>query len=142
MTDADTRLMRYRLVETLVELASPAQEQLDLLFAQGGFSIVELPMAFWDWFRLVPRLSVHGALSAEALEAVNAVDAALEVVNPSDRSRRGAVDLCTEEALRKSPEWEAVRAAARAALAAFRDLGISTPRLTDEDFNMPRTDAP
>jgi hypothetical protein len=35
-----------------------------------------------------------------------------------------------------------IRDLAAAALEAIRELGIPTPKLSDEDFNVPREDAP
>jgi hypothetical protein len=141
MSDPDTRLMRYRLVETLVEVASPAEDQAALL-DRGGFPVAELARSFWDWFDRVPTLRERGALSPGVVSALAAVDAAFRVIDEASSGGPGSPYLWTNESLRGDPEWDEVRRAARVALQAFNDLGIPTPRLTDPGFDTGRSDAP
>jgi hypothetical protein len=141
MSDPGTRLMRYRLVETLVEVASPAEDQVALL-DRGGFPVAELARSFSDWFDRVGTLQDRGALSPEVVTALDSVDAAFRVIDEASSGDPGSPYLWTNESLRGDPEWEEVRRAARTALRAFSDLGIPIPKLTDPDFNIGRDDAP
>jgi hypothetical protein len=134
--------MRYRLVEDLVELASPAEEQVALL-DQTGFPVQELALAFWNWLdSFSGTLEERGALSPEVSASMKAVVAAIEVIDRASAGGPGTPYLWTVEALRQAGEWESVRQRARSALEAFAVLGIPTPKLSDPDFNKPRSDAP
>ena len=133
--------MRFRLGETLVVLASPPDEQLGYL-TRTGFPVVELAREFWDGLTFAETLKVRGALSNDLVAQLDRIDAAIGVIDRSSAGGPGTPHLWTAEALREKPEWEAVRDAARSALRALGDLGVSIPALTDPDFNVRRTDAP
>jgi hypothetical protein len=134
--------MRWRLIERLVEAASPADVQMRMV-GDGQFGHEEFAQRFWDWWEFVPTLDTCGALSAETLLAVSKVnDTFLALGRLGDRPSDLASSPWTGEALTHSLEWEAVRQAAREALAAFERMGLPAPSVTDADFNKPRFDAP
>ena len=145
MLDANTRLMRYRVVEELVELASPADEQMAQLRGFEGW-YEELAISYLNWSAtMLPELERRGALSVEVVRSTNAVAAALTqlcVECGEEHESTGAIWAFTGEGLRQDPRWQAIRDLAALALVAFRDLGIPTPKLGDQDFNAPREDAP
>jgi hypothetical protein len=142
MANTATRLSRWRLIETLVETASPAGTQVRLM-EDGHFPYVELARQFWDWWDRVPMLDRAGALSPEALEALQEVnDTFMEIDRVTAQATDDTDYLWTAEAIRTRPEWEAVRGAATTALRAFEAMGLPIPSLADPDFNKPRTDAP
>jgi hypothetical protein len=132
----------WRLIERLVETASPADIQIQMV-AEGHFRCEEMAQRFWDWWEFVPTLDTCGALSAETLLAVNLVN---DTFLALDRLSTPAPDRSgypwTEDAMRHSPEWEAARQAARDALDAFGRMGLAAPAVTYADFNQPRSDAP
>jgi hypothetical protein len=47
----------------------------------------------------------------------------------------------TFDGLRNDPRWDAIRDLAQIALTAYREMGIPTSRLSDDDFDVPREDA-
>jgi hypothetical protein len=134
--------MRYRVVEELVELASPAQEQIDHLRPYYE----ELLKGYLNWsYEMLPVLNEQGALSPDVVRTTDAVSAALWSLDAecaAEYESTGAITAFTEEGIRSDPRWEAIRGLASEALTAFRELGIPTPKLSDEDFNRPREDAP
>lgn len=142
MLDAFTRVMRWRLIERLVETASSADVQIRLV-DDVHFQYREVAQRFWDWWEFVPTLDTCGALSAEALAAVSRVnDAFLELDRRSTQGSETPEHLRTGEPFCYRPEWEAIRRAACEALQAFELMGLPVPCLTDADFNQPRSDAP
>jgi hypothetical protein len=142
MVEPFTRVMRWRLIEQLVETASPADVVIQLV-DEGHFRYEELAQRFWDWWAFVPTLDTCGAMSAETLLAVSKVnDTFVALDRLSTQVADGAEDPWTADAIRHRPEWEAVRRAAREALDAFGRMGLPAPSLTDVDFNQPRSDAP
>ena len=94
---------------------------------------------------IVPVLNEQGALSPDVVRTTDAVSAALWSLDAecaAEYESTGAITAFTEEGIRSDPRWEAIRGLASEALTAFRELGIPTPKLSDEDFNRPREDAP
>jgi hypothetical protein len=144
MSDPSTRLLRYRLIERLAEVASPAEDQIELLGDDGWYE--ELALGYVDWSVLAfGELERQGAMSPEARrgaeEVTQALLALLEESGLEIQSTGNAVAF-TEGGVRHDPRWAAIRASANEALVAFSDMGIPTPRLRDADFNIPRQDAP
>jgi hypothetical protein len=134
MVEPFTRVMRWRLVECLVETASPPEVVIQMV-EQGQFRYEEIAQRFWDWLEFVPTLESCGALNAETLLAVGKVNDTFLALDRTDSP-------WTAEAMRQSPAWDAVRRAAQEALDAFARMGLPAPSLTDVDFNKPRSDAP
>ncbi len=106
----------------------------------------ELLKGYLNWsYEMLPELQRQGALSPEVVRTTDAVSAAswaLDEECAAEYEATGNITAFTEEGIRTDPRWEAIRGLASEALAAFRDLGIPTPKLSDEDFNTPREDAP
>jgi hypothetical protein len=76
MSDPSTRLLRYRPIERLVEVASPAEHQIELFGDDGWYE--ELAMGYLDWSTLAfDELERPGALSPEAGRGAEAVTQAL-----------------------------------------------------------------
>ncbi len=144
MSDPSTRLLRYRLIERLVEVASPAEDQIELLGDDGWYE--ELALGYVDWSTLAfDELERQGALSPEARRGAEAVtQALLSLLEESglELQASGNAVAFTEDGLRHDQRWAAIRATANEALTAFKDMGIPIPRLRDEDFDIPRQDAP
>jgi hypothetical protein len=127
--------MRWRVIERLVETASPVDVQIRMM-DEAHLHSGEVVQRFWDWWEFVPTLDTCGALSPEAQSALSRVnDAFVELDRVSGY-------LWTGDLLWHRPEWGTVRRAAREALEAFELMGLPVPCLTDADFNQPRADAP
>lgn len=144
--DVESRLLRYRVVEELVELASPADEQLAHL-AKTGYPKIELIAGYlnWSYDRLIPLLDQRGALTADATLSANAVGEALlefDKEMATEHRQNGMVKALSDDGLRTDPRWERIRGLARLALERFAEMGIPVPRLTDPDYNVARDDAP
>ena len=144
MSVPGTRLLRYRLIERLVEVASPAEDQIELLGEEGWYE--ELALDYVDWSVLAfDELVRQGALSPEAERSVETVtQALLSLLEESglELQRSGNAVAFTEDGVKFDPRWAAIRVAANQALAAFNDMGIPTPSLRDASFNIQREDAP
>jgi hypothetical protein len=127
----------------LAELASPAEEQIEYL---GQHPNLDLLTNYVEWLTTVdPVLMSSGTLSLDALRATEAVReslVALDIEMAADYERSGSSAGMTLDGLRNDPRWDAIRVLAQTALAAFREMGIPTPRLSDNDFDVPREDAP
>jgi hypothetical protein len=142
MVDPFIRVMRWRLIEQLVETASPADVLIQMV-DEGHFRYEDLAQRFWDWWAFVPTLDAGGAMSAETILAVSKVnDGFVALDRLSTQAADGSGYPWTADALQHSPDWQAVRRAAREALEAFGRMGLPAPSLTDADFNKPRSDAP
>jgi hypothetical protein len=128
----------------LVEVASPAEDQIELLGHDGWYE--ELALAYVDWSVLAfDELERQGALSPGASRGAEAVtQALLALLEESGLEIQDSGDAVafTEDGVRHDPRWAAIRAMANEALVAFSDMGIPTPGLRDADFNIPRQDAP
>ena len=142
MLDLNTRKLRYQVVEQLVELASPADEQVE----HFGVYIAELLHGWMNWSdEMLPVLEKRGALSPDIVRTTRDVSAALWALDRDftiEYEQTRKIQALSEAGLRDDPRWETVRQLARRALAAFRDVGIPTPSLSDPDFNTRRPDAP
>jgi hypothetical protein len=128
----------------LVEVASPAEDQIELLGDDGWYE--ELALGYVDWAILAfDELERQGALSPQARRSAEAVrQALLSLLEESglELQSSGNAVAFTEDGLRHDPRWAAIRTAANEALAAFDDMGFPTPILRDSDFNITRLDAP
>jgi hypothetical protein len=143
------RLARWRLIERLVELAAEPEEQLSYLSGQAPFlsmwqKIHDLAIDFWEWSDGLPAMVRAGVVPAKAEEAVLV---AVDHVRVLDEAARQELEIAadvvyTPEALRRDSRWDDLRNSAKAALEAFRLLGLPIPSLSDPDFNQPREDAP
>jgi hypothetical protein len=137
--------MRYRVVEELVVLASPADEQIATLRGFDGWHD-ELVLQWLNWpAAMLPELQRLGALSPESVRTTDAVTNALSNLDREcgeELRSTGDAYAFTAEGLQHDPRWQNIRDLASVALVAFRELGIPTPKLSDEDFNQPREDAP
>jgi len=144
--DAETRLLRYRVVEGLVLLAAPAVEQIEYMDTHGWKHRIELLIGFMNWeHELLPRLDRDGALSPEALNRTEAVNEALVALGDEFAHQYPVPEpilALRDDGIRTDPRWEMIRSLARQALDAFGDLGVPIPRLLDEDYNIRRQDAP
>jgi hypothetical protein len=144
MSDPGTRLLRYRLIEGLVEVASPAEDQVELPGYDGWYE--ELAQGYVEWaIDGLPELDRLGALSPEASRTATAVrEALISLLDESGLELRttGSAVAFTANGVRHDPRWAAVRALANEALWAFSEMGIPIPRMSDEDFGAPRQDAP
>lgn len=114
-----------RLVERLVEVASPAEDQIELFGDDGWYE--ELALGYVDWSILAfGELERQGALSPEARRSAEAVSQALlsllEESGLEVQSSGNAVAF-TEDGLRHDPRWATIRATANDALAAFDGMG-------------------
>jgi hypothetical protein len=140
--------MRWRLIERLVELAAPADEQLAYLSGAEymGQAIWDLAANFWEWADLGSAFMVDaGVVPPDLAEAVNDVVACVRAVRDADDAawtEQGSNWLHTPEALASDPLWAATRSSAKRALNGFEALGLPIPSLHDPDFNRPRQDAP
>src|ERR1700680_1498632 len=74
----------------------------------------ELALNFDDAFRLRDQLEASGHLTRQQVEALERVDRLLE-----EMTNRHEHSLWTLEALRASPDWQALRVEARSALGAL-----------------------
>jgi hypothetical protein len=107
------------LIESLQALAAPAPVQL-ARFPDFVVKADELALDFDDAFLLVrdcPQLELTG----RQRDALAEVDATLSGMSGQQRS-----ELWTEDAVRTSPRWDAVRQHARAALVAL-DAAVADP---------------
>jgi hypothetical protein len=116
------RLMRYRLVETIVPLAASTEQLVDYVHADGS-SIDDAVMDFVDWtYESVPGLITAGVLPDDLAPALRLLhDQALAAA----RSAPG--EECATAVLR--PEWSTLRTTASAVLDRFRALGVPVPSI-------------
>ena len=129
--------MRYRVVEQLVELASPADEQIPVYRPHDMY--VELWKGYMnDAYFGLSYLKERAALSPDIVRTTDAVAAALFALRDDNTP-----EAFSEEGIRHDPRWERIRELAQKALDAFNnDLGIPIPSMSDPDYNVPRDDAP
>jgi hypothetical protein len=150
MTDlAGPRLMRWRLIERLVELASPADVQLAYLGSRGtermSQKVWDLAVDFWEWSYFLPELVRQGVVPLDVESMVTAVVSRVQSMDheaAQEWEQNRSNWLHSPEALASDPRWSEVRNLAGQALEGFKALGLPTPSLTDGDFNVPREDAP
>lgn len=121
MSDSPTRLMWYRLIERLVEVASPPEDQIELLGDSGWYE--ELALGYVDWSILaIDELERQTALSPEARRSAEAVtQALLSLLEESglELQASGSAFAFTEDGVRHDSRWVAIRAKANEALTAF-----------------------
>jgi hypothetical protein len=127
MTTPDERSLRAwrfrQLRRSLQALAAPPSGQL-ALFPEDVAKADELALHFDHWASVI-RSSDEGALSDEQRDSLSDIDEKLATM-----SRDGAefdADIWTDEALRNSEHWAAVRALAVAALEAFAWASAEAP---------------
>lgn len=141
------RLLRWRLIERLVELAAPADEQLAYISGAQhmGQAIWDLAANLWEWTEFLPAMVradvVPENLAEEVQEVVSNIRAIRDAAD-AEWSEQGSNWLHTPEALASDPLWGHVRHSAQQALDGFRGLGLPIPNLDDSDFNTQRNDAP
>ena len=114
------RLMRYRLVESIVPLSFTAEQLVAYSHAQGGdvnFTVND----FVDW--------AYGSLPGMVEEGLVPPDLESEIHILFDQSiaalRSAPTVPCETAAL--YPEWAAVRTTATSVLERFRELGVPMP---------------
>jgi hypothetical protein len=119
------RLMRYRLVETVVPLAASADQLVDYVHASGS-EIDAAVSDFVDWtFESVAGLIKAGLLPGDLAAALRLLrDQALAA------ARAAPDEECAAAVLR--PEWSTLRATANAVLDGFRALGVPIPSIASE----------
>jgi hypothetical protein len=106
MSDPGTRPLRYPLIERLVEVASAAGEQIELLGDDGWFQ--ELALGYVDWSILpFAKLERQGALSPDVRRS--AEEARQALLLPLGRvwagtSLLGVAVAFTEDGLRHDPK--------------------------------------
>lgn len=117
------RLMRYRLVETIVPLAASADQLVDYMHADGS-DIDEAVSDFVDWtYESLPGLIKAGLLSDDLPSALRLLrDQALAAAHSAPEEE------CATAVLR--PEWSTLRATANAILDRFRALGVPVPSIS------------
>ncbi len=117
------RLMRYRLVETIVPLAASADQLVDYVHANGS-DIDEAVLDFVDWtYDSVPGLIEAGVVPDDLAPALGLLcDQALAA------ARSAPAEECATAVLR--PEWSTLRVTANAILDRFRSLGVPVPSIT------------
>jgi hypothetical protein len=121
--ETTSRLMRYRLVETIVPLAASADELVDYVHADGS-NIDEAVLDFADWtYESVPGLIKAGLLPDDLASALRLLrDQALAAAQSAPEEE------CATAVLR--PEWSAVRTSANGVLDRFRALGVPVPSIS------------
>lgn len=104
-----------RLVRSTAVLALPAEGQITWIMSLGfpreSVRADELTLDFDDGVRLIPQLVAAGWLRDAAAERLREIENLLTLM-----SEQGNGHLWTVEALETAAEWQAVRAAALAAL--------------------------
>jgi hypothetical protein len=118
------RLMRYRLVETIVPLAASADKLVDYVHADGS-DIDQAVTDFVDWtFEWVPGLTKAGVLPDDLASELRLLrDQALAAAHAAPDEE------CATAVLR--PEWSTLRTTANAILDRFRTLGVPVPSIAD-----------
>ena len=145
MVDQDDLLLRYRVVEELVLLAAPGDEQVEFL-TREGWDHMELLKGYPNWSQdIIPVLNERGLLSADVMEATGAVSDALATLDTEvadEYKRTQAIEALTDNGIRGDTRWQKIRDLARRALSAFKDLGVTAPQLLDASYNTRRRSAP
>ena len=123
MSPSSPRLLRYRLVESIVPLAADADAFARYAHERQNDTIDELVADFADWTHgLVAGLLEEDYLTTHLAGLLDQLAAAaLSAV------RIGDTRECDEAV--HDPEWEDVRRLARQALEEFRALGVTIPDL-------------
>lgn len=118
--ESSPRLLRYRLVESIVPLAAPA-EQLVAYAHADDFDIDEPVKTFVDWtYDFIPRLAEQGMLPGNLAERLQLLfDQAIAAVQSAP------YEACETAVLR--PEWAVLRDTARSILERFRAAGVPIP---------------
>jgi hypothetical protein len=119
---ATPRLMRYRLVETIVPLAASADQLVGYVHAAGSDLDVAV-LDFVDWtYGWVPGLIKAGVLPDDLAPELRLLcDQALAA------ARSAPEEECAIAVLR--PEWSTLRATANVVLDRFRTLGVPVPSI-------------
>jgi hypothetical protein len=114
--------MRYRLLETIVPLAAPADQLVDYVHADGS-DIDEAISDFVDWtYQSTPGLINAGALPDDLAPALRLLrDQALAAAQSAPEEE------CATAVFR--PEWSTLRTTANAVLNPFRALGVPIPSM-------------
>jgi hypothetical protein len=123
MSDETTpRLMRYRLVETIVPLAASADQLVGYVHADGS-DVDDAVSDFVDWtYELVPGLIEAGVLPDDLAPALRLLrDQAVAA------ARSAPEEECATTVLR--PEWSTLRTTANAILDRFCALGVPVPSI-------------
>lgn len=110
MSDSGTRLLRYRLIERLVEVASPPVDQIELTGDDGWYE--ELALGYVNWSTLAfDELQRQGALSPGARRSAEVVTQALLSLLEESRlelQSSGNAVAFTEDGVRHDPRWAAL----------------------------------
>jgi hypothetical protein len=122
---AAPRLLRYRLVESLVPLAEDATNQIAYA-TERHVSLLDVAMDFAEWtigFEWAPH---QAGLIPDVLS--------VELHSLADELRGLAPDgpLSSDDAVRESAEWLQVRERAQRILNEFRHLGVPIPSIDQE----------
>ena len=149
-TTLGLRLTRWRLIERLVELAAPAEEQIRYVVNSDpptiGQSVWDIAGEFWEWtVSFLPPMVQAGVVPPGLATMVERVVEGARAIRDAfdlDWDERQSIWLHTPEAVRPDPLWAEIRHRAQDALEGFPELGLPIPSLTDPDFNAPREDAP
>jgi hypothetical protein len=121
MTTDSYRLMRYRLVESIVPLSFEADELVAYSHARNG-DLNETVADFVDWtYESLPGMVAEGLVRRELADKLRVLfDQSLAAL------RSAPTEPCETAVL--YPEWSAVRATACSVLERFRELGVPIPR--------------
>jgi len=145
MVDQEDILLRYRVVEELVLLSGPGDEQVEFL-AREGWDRMELLKGYPNWSQdTIPVLDERGLLSPEVMDATGAVSDALATLDTEladEYKRTRAIKALTDAGIVGDARWQRIRDLAQTALSAFRDLGVTVPDLLDPSYNTRRRSAP
>jgi hypothetical protein len=117
-------VLLLRLAEVIVPLAADANEQVAYL-GRHGVGVEELKLHFEWTRRWTPRLRQQGVLPARCGRLLDDLVTAFEVIGPSPAA-------WSHEALRASPDWEALRGVARDLLDELAALAVAAPNICDE----------
>ncbi|AQT67376.1 hypothetical protein STSP2_00520 [Anaerohalosphaera lusitana] len=95
--------MLTQLLETLQNLAAPADKQIEYL---DGMQVQELVWEFMDASDNLDILVEDGLLTTETYQAIKLLKAKVARLNNSQNQ-------CSHEALKTSPDWQQVRQLAK-----------------------------
>jgi hypothetical protein len=124
-SDEHLRLLRYRVVEVLVELAAAPEQQI-AYFDRTDNNVDELVEHFSWTQEFTPNVRAAGLLPESTVEPLDAIDRLL-----AEMSARKDASLWSNNALATLEEWHRIRAFARTALQQLSDLGIPIPSIED-----------
>jgi hypothetical protein len=124
-SNEDLRLLRYRLVEVLVELAASPEEQI-AYFDRTDNNVDELVEDFYWTREFTTSVRAAMLLPESTVGPLDAIDRLF-----SEMSARKDVSLWSDDALAHLDEWRRIRAFAGTALQQLYDLGIPIPSIED-----------